>query len=138
VPLSLNLGTLYSWNPLGHSRTVTGLLYLLSYKLVFLLQVSTTLVAINKEVPYKGWIYRDITKICELKHRCKILSFKNIGFKIHIKTQDTDELFVKIHYCVHNDPKLDHTLWLSQCAPSHQISLKHSNQLYEAHSFLRG
>ena len=28
LPLSWNLGTLTSWNPLGHSRTVTGLLYL--------------------------------------------------------------------------------------------------------------
>ena len=28
VPLSRNLGTLNSWNPLGHSRPVTGLLYL--------------------------------------------------------------------------------------------------------------
>ena len=30
VPLSRNLGTLTSWNPLGHSRPVTGLLYLYS------------------------------------------------------------------------------------------------------------
>ena len=29
VPLSRNLGTLTSWNPLGHSRPVMGLLYLL-------------------------------------------------------------------------------------------------------------
>jgi hypothetical protein len=29
VLLSWNLGTLTSWNPLGHSRPVTGLLYLL-------------------------------------------------------------------------------------------------------------
>jgi hypothetical protein len=29
VPLSRNLGTLTSWNPLGQSRPVTGLLYLL-------------------------------------------------------------------------------------------------------------
>ena len=28
MPLSCNLGTLTSWNPLGHSRPVTGLLYL--------------------------------------------------------------------------------------------------------------
>ena len=28
VPLSWNLGALTSWNPLGHSRPVTGLLYL--------------------------------------------------------------------------------------------------------------
>jgi hypothetical protein len=27
VPLSCNLGTVTSWNPLGHSRPVTGLLY---------------------------------------------------------------------------------------------------------------
>ena len=31
VPLSWNLGTLTSWNPLGHSRPVTGLIYLLLY-----------------------------------------------------------------------------------------------------------
>jgi hypothetical protein len=28
VPLSRNVGTLTSWNPLGHPRPVTGLLYL--------------------------------------------------------------------------------------------------------------
>ena len=28
MPFSLTLGTLTSWNPLGHSRPVTGLLYL--------------------------------------------------------------------------------------------------------------
>ena len=28
MPLSCNLGALTSWNPLGHSRPVTGLLYL--------------------------------------------------------------------------------------------------------------
>ena len=28
MPLSCNLGTLTSWNPLGHYRPVTGLLYL--------------------------------------------------------------------------------------------------------------
>ena len=60
--------------------------------IVFLLPVSTSLVVILKEVPYKGWIYRDITKICEPKHRCKILSFKNIWFNIHIKTQNTDTI----------------------------------------------
>ena len=31
MPLSRNLGTLTSWNPLGHSRPVTGLLYLIIY-----------------------------------------------------------------------------------------------------------
>ena len=32
VPLSRNLGTLTSWNPLGPSRPVTGLVYLYLYK----------------------------------------------------------------------------------------------------------
>jgi hypothetical protein len=32
VPLSWNLGTLSSWNTLGHSRPVTGLLYLFNVK----------------------------------------------------------------------------------------------------------
>ena len=31
VPLSCNLGTLTSWNPLGHSRPVTGLLFRYPY-----------------------------------------------------------------------------------------------------------
>jgi hypothetical protein len=31
VPFSCNLGTLTSWNPLGHSRPATGLLYLYLY-----------------------------------------------------------------------------------------------------------
>ena len=32
VPLSWNLGTLTSWNPLVHSRPVTGLLYLILFQ----------------------------------------------------------------------------------------------------------
>ena len=31
MPLSRNLGTLTSWNPLGHSGPVTGLIYLLQH-----------------------------------------------------------------------------------------------------------
>ena len=34
VPLSWNLGTLTSWNPLGHSRPVTGLIYLYFYMFI--------------------------------------------------------------------------------------------------------
>ena len=37
VPLSRNLGTLTSWNPLSHSRPVTGLLYLF----IFAFTIST-------------------------------------------------------------------------------------------------
>jgi len=35
VPLSRNLGTLTSWNPLGLSRPVTGLLYLYLYLFLY-------------------------------------------------------------------------------------------------------
>ena len=35
MPLSWNLGTLTSWNPLGHSMPVTGLLYLYIYLVSF-------------------------------------------------------------------------------------------------------
>ena len=35
VPLSRNLGTLTSWNPLGHSRPVMGLIYLTGLDVVF-------------------------------------------------------------------------------------------------------
>jgi hypothetical protein len=52
---------------------------------VCLVHVSATLVAILSEVCYKEWIYRDITKVCESTHRCKILSFKNLWFKIILK-----------------------------------------------------
>ena len=34
VPLSPNLGTLTSWNPLGHSRPVTGLYLLITWLLI--------------------------------------------------------------------------------------------------------
>jgi hypothetical protein len=37
VPLSGNTGTVNSWNPLGHFRPVTGLLYL------FLIKKHTTI-----------------------------------------------------------------------------------------------
>ena len=35
MPLLRNLGTLTSWNPLGHSRPVMGLLYLYLYCFIF-------------------------------------------------------------------------------------------------------
>ena len=35
MPLSWNLGTPTSWNPLGHSRPVTGLIYLFIYYILY-------------------------------------------------------------------------------------------------------
>jgi hypothetical protein len=49
------------------------------------LHVSATLVAILREMHYKGWLSRDITKVCVPMHIRKILSFNDTWFKIHIK-----------------------------------------------------
>ena len=62
--------------------------------IVVLLHVSITLVAILREVHYKRWINRDITKVCEPMHICKILSFNNRWFKIHIKYKIQIKIFV--------------------------------------------
>jgi hypothetical protein len=35
-------------------------------------------VAIIREVNFKGWVYRDITKVGEQMRRRKILSFNNV------------------------------------------------------------
>jgi len=43
--------------------------------LVFFLHVSPTVVAILSEVHYKGWLYLDMTNICEPVLRCEILRF---------------------------------------------------------------
>jgi hypothetical protein len=47
----------------------------LSYivNVVCLRHVSATLVIIHREVHHKGSIYRDVTKVCESMHTCKIL-----------------------------------------------------------------
>jgi len=70
VPLSCNLGTLTSWNPLGHSRPVTGLLYLYLLK-DRLVSIATRLrtgrtgirIPIEKKIfssqrrPGQGWLW---------------------------------------------------------------------------------
>jgi len=45
---------------------------------VFLLHVSDTLVAVLREVHYKGWVYLETIKVSEPMHSCNILSFNNI------------------------------------------------------------
>ena len=54
VPLSRNLGTLTSWNHLGLSRPVMGLLYLLrisaAYALVYCLAILTTILICANEL----------------------------------------------------------------------------------------
>ena len=51
VPLSWNLGTLTSWKPLGHSRPVTGLLYLLTYTIVHSPSWVANWFAASQEIP---------------------------------------------------------------------------------------
>jgi len=53
---------------------------------VFLLHVLVTLVAILREMHYKGRVDHDITKVCEQMRRCKNTKFyNNTRFNIHIK-----------------------------------------------------
>ena len=67
----------YSWNQPVH---VSVWEYIIN--LVYLLHVCN-----------RGWIYQDITEVCEPVHRCKILSFKKSWFKLHIKLQNMDKKF---------------------------------------------
>jgi len=61
VPLSRNLGTLTSWNPLGLPRPVMGLLYLFFYQaLTFRRLMSTTV------DPYRGRTASLTSKRCIL------------------------------------------------------------------------
>jgi hypothetical protein len=49
--------------------------------IVFLPYVLATLVAFLWEVNYTGWIFLDITKVCEQMHR-----YETLSVKIHNKT----------------------------------------------------
>ena len=50
MPLSRNLGTLTSWNPLGHSGPVTGLIYL-----IFIIQIFKAFIrAYLRSVTFSG------------------------------------------------------------------------------------
>jgi len=66
-------------NPTSALRCIKYAFYIRN--LVSLLHVPATLMAIFREVRYKGWAYRDITEICELMHRCKVPRFKKSGLK---------------------------------------------------------
>jgi hypothetical protein len=53
---------------------------------VWLLHVSTTLMAISREVHYKDeyvWILQKF--VCEQVHRYTVIDFENIWYKIHNK-----------------------------------------------------
>ena len=69
----------------GNNKTSDIKLVYLYSTIIYLLQVSATHVAILGEVLYQGWAYRDITKVCELMHRCKILHFSRSWSKFVTK-----------------------------------------------------
>jgi hypothetical protein len=65
---------------------------------VCLLHVSATLVAILREVHYKGYI----TQLFGPMHKYKILSFDMCGLIcVYIKTQNTDKIFCGKFYVRH-------------------------------------
>ena len=49
-----------------------------------------------QEGELQGWIYRDIIAVYEQVHKCKILSFNNTCFEIHIKISNAHKIFVII------------------------------------------
>ena len=56
VPLSCNLGT-FSWNPLSHSRPVTGLLYLCSLSLLLSINAYLCLPSLLKGLDYFFFLF---------------------------------------------------------------------------------
>jgi hypothetical protein len=70
-------------NPTSALRYIKYVFYITN--LVCLLHVPTTLMAILREVRYRGWTYRDIAEDCETMHRYKVPCFKNTWFKIRIE-----------------------------------------------------
>jgi len=78
VPLSRNLGTLTSWNPLGPSGPVMGLLYLLLYSFkVFNIFLTPGIIHVAEIRPLNSATEKDIVnlKVHEVQCRhCKVLS----------------------------------------------------------------
>ena len=70
-------------NPTNALRYIKYVFYIRN--LLCLLHVAVTLMAVFREVRYRGWTYRDITEICEPMHGCEVPYFKNTCFKIHIE-----------------------------------------------------
>jgi len=82
VQLSWNLGTLTSWNPLGHSRSVKGLIYLSLYPLPFINWLTFAKNKTNLELTNSNWFseiiasrkLRRLASLMILKFRQNILS----------------------------------------------------------------
>jgi hypothetical protein len=75
VPLSCSLGTLTSWNPLGHSRPVTGLLYLFADCIVGRIGLSAGLALPEFKHFSRQWIAPQTAGMKGPKRNCSLLSF---------------------------------------------------------------
>jgi len=121
VPLSRNLGTLTSWNPLGHSRTVTPLLYLYLYiaELFHIMQ----LILIFRNL-YWGWLPRDFhyLRFFHIRYaasnvKCLVMVLgtkldteeeKNVGNYLPVDTASHPQKnsTLQWHHCVNLKPRI--------------------------------
>ena len=72
VPLSWNLGNLTSWNPLGHSRPVMGLIYLLYVRSLFA-PTKCTLYIQHTPTPYFSYMFRRVPRPFQGEFTCSLL-----------------------------------------------------------------
>ena len=86
MPYSWNLGTLTSWNTLGHSRPVTGLFYLL----LRFESVNHTAVKVNVGILYV-WL-KSYTTLSHLFVSAKRVSVKHVNFQYIIMSFLTVEI----------------------------------------------
>ena len=84
VPLSRNLRTFISWNPLGLSGPVMGLLYLLFFYTVYIL------CAISHFEKYR--------KCLRLKVKCNFLSSQNYSREVKIRNPSRPLLILTVSY----------------------------------------
>jgi hypothetical protein len=82
MPLSCNLGTLTSWNPLGHSRPVTGLLYLYIY---LLLEYGIIRLSRNVGSWLPNYVFNTPEEWRSRSHRC--ISLKSRKPRLIIQTR---------------------------------------------------
>jgi len=100
VPLSCNLGTSTSWNPLGHSRPVTGLLYLYLSLLFSVLIYKVCKVAALSTIIWILWLIRMLTRgNCNSEALSDLCTLGPSQMVIPFNTMVTR--FVIIHNCPH-------------------------------------
>jgi len=84
VPLSRNLGTLISWNPLGRSRPVTGLLYLFIPPFPLRVRVACYRVKLYLILPYLMIAHRERANLIV----CFVSNFKGNRCKTSLNAEE--------------------------------------------------